>query len=287
MSSATFTLSAFGDEIADDLHEQLQLLNQLEVNYLEFRAAWGKNVLHMDDEEIAQVKQICDEYGIRVSAIGSPIGKSPLVKPIEYELGNLRRISQIAKMLGTNRIRIFSFYPPDMSSNAHYDMHLEEVIDRLGELAELAAQEDMILLLENEKEIVGDTPERCYAILSAIDSPHLRLAWDPANFVQVKVAEPFTRGWSSLSPYATYVHIKDARLADGSVCAAGEGDGQVRELLTALREMGYQGMLALEPHLAIAGHSSGFSGVSGMTYAVNALRDVMAEVGCQEQPHES
>ncbi|MGB0387735.1 MAG: sugar phosphate isomerase/epimerase family protein [Ardenticatenaceae bacterium] len=287
MSLATFTLSAFGDEIADDLHEQLDLLSELGVHHLEFRAAWGKNVLDMDDGEVALVKQICDEYGIAVSAIGSPIGKSPLLTPIEYELGNLRRISEIAKALGTNRIRVFSFYPPDRSSNAHYDMHLEEVIDRLTQLTELAAQEGMILLLENEKEIVGDTPERCYAIVSAIESPHLRFAWDPANFIQIKVAQPFTRGWSLLSPYVSYVHIKDSRLADGSICAAGEGDGQLRELLTALRQMDYQGILALEPHLALAGHSSGFSGVSGMTYAVNALRNVMAEVGCQEQPHES
>jgi hypothetical protein len=38
----------------------------------------------------------------------------------------------------------------------------------------------------------------------------------------------------------------------------------------------------LEPHLAIAGHSSGFSGPEGMAYAVNALRRVMAETGCVE-----
>jgi hypothetical protein len=49
-----------------------------------------------------------------------------------------------------------------------------------------------------------------------------------------------------------------------------------------LREAGYQGILALEPHLAIAGHSSGFSGPEGMAYAAQALRRLMAEVGCVE-----
>ena len=41
-------------------------------------------------------------------------------------------------------------------------------------------------------------------------------------------------------------------------------------------------MLALEPHLAIAGHSSGFSGPEGMAYAAQKLREVMAATGCVE-----
>ena len=71
-------------------------------------------------------------------------------------------------------------------------------------------------------------------------------------------------------------------MADGSVRAAGEGDGQVGELLTKLRDSGYQGFLALEPHLAIAGHSSGFSGADGMAYAVTALRQLMVDRDCAE-----
>ena len=78
-----------------------------------------------------------------------------------------------------------------------------------------------------------------------------------------------------------YVHIKDCDL-NGSVKAAGEGDGQVPELLTQLISDGYQGMLALEPHLASAAHSSGFSGPDGMAYAVEALRAVMRNVGAKE-----
>jgi len=49
-----------------------------------------------------------------------------------------------------------------------------------------------------------------------------------------------------------------------------------------LKAKGYRGMLALEPHLAIAGHSSGFSGPEGMAYAAQKLREVMAATGCVE-----
>jgi sugar phosphate isomerase/epimerase len=282
-SSASFALSAFGDEIADDLREQLQVLRDLRIGYLELRGVWGKNVLHLADNEVARVGRICAEHEVAVSCIGSPVGKSPITQPIQHEMSNLSRIFEIAAALDTRRVRIFSFYPPDTHTNVHYDQYVAAAISRLASLTEMARREGFYLLLENEKEIVGDTIERCHTLVNAIDSPHLRFLWDPANFVQVGEAEPTRCGWPSLGSYVAHVHVKDALLADGSVRAAGEGDGQVGELLTKLRNDGYQGFLALEPHLAVAGRSGGFSGIEGLTRAVKALRQLMAEQGCIEK----
>jgi sugar phosphate isomerase/epimerase len=283
VSNATFTISAFGDEIADDLQDQLAVLKELRIGYLDLRGVGGKNVLHLDDDEAAVVSQTCDDHGMAVSCIGSPIGKSPIADPIEHEAANLERIFQIAETVGTRRVRIFSFYPPDVSSNAQYDQYVDEAAARLARLADIAQRDGFTLLLENEKGIVGDTIDRCHAIMAAAGNSHLRFLWDPANFVQVNESAPTKQGWASLGAYTAYVHIKDAVLADGGIRPAGEGDGQVGELLTKLIETGYQGLLALEPHLAIAGHSSGFSGAEGMARAVDALRQLMAERGCEEK----
>ncbi len=278
----TVTLSAFGDEIAGPLEEQISVLRELNVYGLECRAAWGVNVLKLTDEQAEEVRRQCDNAGIIVRCIGSPIGKSPIVDPIEKELANLDRIIEIGEVLGTKNIRIFSFYPPDTRSNAHYDQYVPEVIDRLGKLTERASSAGYTLLHENEKDIVGDTPERCHALMSGVDSPYLRFIWDPANFVQVGVEKLTERYWDLLSPYIGYVHIKDSRLADKKVTPAGEGDGQIPELLERLKAADYSGILALEPHLKVAGHSGGFSGPEGMTLAVNALRKVMNAVGLDE-----
>jgi sugar phosphate isomerase/epimerase len=272
-----FTLSAFGDEIASDLEDQLKLLVALDVRMLDLRAAWDTNVLRMSDEQVARVQKMCAAYGVEIACIGSPIGKSPIIKPIEDELANLRRIMEIATMLGTRRIRIFSFYPPDISTNAHYDQYVEEAAARLIQLTELAEKNGFLLLLENEKEVVGDTPERCLGLLRRVNSLRLRFIWDPANFVQVGVERQIEKFWDTLGTYVGYIHIKDALLTDGSVKAAGEGDGQIKDLLLKLVANHYDGVLSLEPHLAMAGHSSGFSGTSGMTTAVNALRSLLAE----------
>lgn len=282
MSKANFILSAFGDEIAVKLQDQLAVMTELGIGCLELRTAWDKNVLDLDDEEARKVAALCADAGVIVSAIGSPIGKSAIDGDINKELDKLNRIMHTAEIVSSRRIRVFSYYPPDTSTNARYDDYVETAAERLARLADHAAAYGYTLLLENEREIVGDTVARCAAILRLLNRPNVRFVWDPANFVQVGEANVTERGWPQLGDAIGYVHIKDAHLATGEVCAAGEGDGQVRELLTKLRDAGYRGVLALEPHLAIAGHSSGFSGPKGMAYAVQKLRQLMQETGCVE-----
>jgi sugar phosphate isomerase/epimerase len=282
MTTATFTISAFGDEIAPDLDEQLATLKDLDVGCLDLRGAWGKNVVRMDDEDLARVVKTCAKYGTQVACLGSPIGKSPLTEPIEYEMNNLRQIFKVGESVGCRRVRMFSFYPPDTSTNVHYDQHVDEAVERLKLLAGMAEREGFTLLLENEKGIVTDTLARCKTVVDAVDSPNFRFLWDSANFVQVGEEQVVERGWPMVGDAIGYVHIKDAVLSDGHVVPAGEGDGQLPLLLGKLVESGYQGVLALEPHLKVAGHSTGFSGAEGMRVAVTALRKVMAEVGAEE-----
>ena len=274
-------LSAFGDEIANDLEEQLRVLRELRIGYLELRGAWGKNVSVLSDEEVEAIRQLCGEREIGVSCIGSPVGKSPIAEPLEPVLDSLRRLCRIAANLDTRRIRIFSFYTPE---GGDPDDYVDAAVAHLRQLDALAREHGTVLLLENEGGLVGDTPERCAALLEAVGSPNLRFVWDTANFVQVKLERPVERSWPLLHGYlAQHVQVKDARLADRVVVPAGEGDAQVGELLDRLRESGYRGFLALEPHLSYAGPRGGFSGPDGMARAADALRRLMSAHGCVEQ----
>ena len=280
--SAKFMLSAFGDEAAEDFEEQLKVLTDLDVYGLDLRRAWGINVRHLSDEQVSQVKALCEQYGVKVVCLGSPIGKSPLNDPIDNELVALTRLIEIAKALDCRYIRIFSFYPEDTFTNAHYDQYVAEVVDRLSQLAALAYESNIVLLHENESRIVGDTIARCHALLTGVNSPALRGLWDPSNFVNVGEETPVDNGWSVLGDWTDYIHIKDKSRELDSVVPAGEGDGQIDKLLQKLIAADYQGVLALEPHLLQANHSSGFTGPELMKRAVDALRKVMADVGCEE-----
>ena len=271
-------ISAFGDEIAVDFEEQLQVLQRLRIPLIDVRAAWGVNCSLLADDDVNRINSLCRQYRIQVSCMGSPIGKSPIQDAIAIESDRLKRIGEIACQLGTKNIRLFSFYPQAAVSQAL----IQTSVERLQTLANIAEDLDLQLLLENEKALVGDTPERCLQLLQSVDSPRLKFIWDPANFVQCGAAEQVNQWWDSLHPYTAYIHIKDARLSDATVTPAGEGDGQVKTLLERLHASGYEGVLSLEPHLVEARHSSGFSGADGMEVAVKALRKLMDEVGIKE-----
>lgn len=270
MASAQFTLSAFGDEIADDLVEQLDVLASEAVYGLELRGAWGRNVLDFDAADLRRARELLDTRGFTVSAVGSPIGKSPIDGAPDFEIGRLERAAAAAETLGTRLIRIFSFFvPPGQAAD-----YREPVMERMAALARRATELGVTLVHENERGIYGDTGDRCHDLLRTVDSPALRAAFDPANFVQCGV-RPMVDAWPLLADYVTHVHIKDAVFADGSVRPAGQGDGAVPELLATLRQRGYQGYLTLEPHLKIAGPAGGFSGAEGMRVAIRALRTLL------------
>ncbi len=270
MPEPLFTLSAFGDEIDADLATQLDVLASEGIRHLELRGAWGRNVLDLDAGQLARAGALLRERGFGVSAIGSPIGKSSLDQPPAFEIERLERAIVAAEALGTRLIRVFSFYVAPGQAEGQR----EEVLARMRLLVERAERAGVTLVHENEKDIYGDTAVRCRDLLEQIDTPALRMAFDPANFVQVGV-RPMAEGWPLLADYTTHIHIKDAVFADGGVRPAGEGDGEVPALLTALVGRGYRGFLTLEPHLQVAGPSGGFSGEAGMRTAVRALRRLL------------
>ena len=272
-------ISAFGDELAVDFEEQLQELRRLRIPLIDIRTAWGVNCSQLSDEQVARIKALCEKHAIPVSCIGSPVAKTPIDDPLSVQCDTLKRIAEIAQGLGTRQIRVFSF--THMGAAVDEAM-LQRSIAGLAQLTEIAAANDVLLLLENDLGMVGDLPERCLAMLEAIASPHLRFLWDPGNFVHLDVVNQVDGYWDALSPWIGYVHIKDTLLADHSEVVAGAGDGQVGELLSRLHAAGYAGVLSLEPHLLVSERAFGFSGPEGMGRAVAALRGLMAEVGIDE-----
>lgn len=272
-----FTLTGFADEISADLDEQLDVLDSLGIHHLEFRAVWQKNCLALTDDELAKAADRIAERGFRVSAVGSPIGKVLATDDFDAHLKAFNRAIQVARALDTNYIRVFSFFIPEGQDPSD---HQAEVRRRMRALVEGASDAGVVLLLENEKHIYGDTAERYQELLDEFASPHLRAAFDPANFVQCGV-KPFTDAYPRVEQYVDYLHIKDALFETGKVVPAGEGEGEVRPILRSLMDRHYHGFLSLEPHLSSAGPYSGFSGPDLFRVAAEALKQLLSELGAE------
>ena len=245
-------LSAFGDEVAAGPAEQATALRDLGIRHVEVRSAWSVNVVDLGSERLDRLARELAAAGIGVSAIASPVGKSELGADFEAETARLEAALDAAERLGSQLVRVFSFYV-----RGRHDSTRDEVLRRLDRLTGRAEARGATLVHENESFIYGDTPERCLELVEAIGSPAFKIAFDPANFVQVGAA-PFTRAWPLLARHVVHFHVKDAvAIPDeatpealmASVRPAGEGQGQLRELLGELETTRYSGFLTLEPHL--------------------------------------
>ena len=272
MTGSPWTLSGFGDEIDPEPVVQLGVLLALGARHIEVRSAWGTNIVDLSADRLAALGALIAERGMAVSAVASPVGK------VDYRTDDSDRLARAidaAHRLGTPYVRIFSFYRP--AGAAASDIR-DDVLRQLAGFARIAEREQVILLHENEKGIYGDTPQRVLDLIESVGSPALRVAWDNANFVQVGV-RPFTDGYAGLRPHLEYLQVKDALAASGTVVAAGEGDGELRETLTALRDDGYRGFASLEPHLALQSTLGGFSGPAEFGRAARAFAALTASIG--------
>lgn len=250
--SYQFVLSAFADEIDPDLRVQMDILDQHEIKYIEMRGVNGKNLIDYSLDEVKEIKNQLDQRGFRLSAVGSPIGKIGINDDFTPHLEKFRHTLKIAEIMETKYIRMFSFFMPKGEDPSQYR---DEVLNRWRAFLKAAERTDIVLLHENEKEIYGDTPERCLDLVESLDSESFKLTFDPANFVQCNV-ETYPKAFEMLKEHITYMHIKDALYDGHQVVPSGQGDGRVKDILEALKKMGYQGFLSLEPHL---GNFTGFS----------------------------
>jgi sugar phosphate isomerase/epimerase len=270
-----WTLSGFIDEISDDFSEQCKVAAGLGLGYVVVRSAWGTNILDLDTSQLNTVQETLDAHGLKVSSIGSPIGKIMIDDDFAPHLERMRHAVEVAQLLHAPYIRIFSFFIP---AGTDPDSCRDEVLSRMSALAEVARGGDVILVHENEKDIYGDIPRRCLDIVTSVSAPQLQLAWDPANFVQVGV-RPFTEGYAMLRPHVSYIQIKDALLADGTVVVAGAGDGEVPETVRALRADGFDGFFSLEPHLGEYTAYGALSGPELFTNSWRAFTDILTSEG--------
>lgn len=242
-------ISGFADEIHPDLDVQLKVVKELGMNHICFRAADGKGVADYTLEEVREsIKPRLDAAGVKVSSLGSPIGKIDIDDEDAYarQLKQLDTLCQICNLLDCKYIRMFSFW----MVNKNPDEWKDEVLRKLKGFADIAAKYDVILLHENEKDIYGDIGSRCKIILDELASPHFKAAFDFANFVQC--GEDTAQCWEMLKEHVVYIHIKDAIAGNKENVVCGTGDGKIPELLKkAIREDGYEGFLTLEPHLVL------------------------------------
>ncbi len=273
-----FTISAFADEIDPDPMKQVAVLKACGVRHIEFRSIHGTNVLALTDLQVREFKSLLDAEGFALSAIGSPIGKTVIDQPFDFELKRLNRAIELCRLFNTRNIRIFSYYAPEGDT---WENWRQEVIDRMREKVRLAEKADVRLIHENEHRIYGESPERVRDLLTTIrqqvSDRYFGAAYDPANFVFCG-HDPW-EGWLASRDFTVHFHIKDWKAGGPHGVLAGEGDGQVPRVMADAIQRGYNGFATLEPHLLGGGPTGGYTGPDLFPRAVASFRAILKQVG--------
>ena len=97
-------LSAFADEVTDSFYGQIKYLASENIGFIEIRFVDKKNIMNLTNDELNEAKKIMADHGVKVCAIGSPIGKVNINEPFASHLDKFKHAVELAKFFGFSAI---------------------------------------------------------------------------------------------------------------------------------------------------------------------------------------
>jgi L-ribulose-5-phosphate 3-epimerase len=150
-------------------------------------------------------------------------------------------VAEITAGLGVNYLSMHAGFIDE--SNEAYS---EKFRDRIKQLADAAFEKNIILLLETGQE----TAEELRHFLEELNHPAIGINFDPANMILYDKGDPI-EAVHMLAPWIKHIHIKDAIRTKqpgtwGLEVPWGDGEVGMEAFLGALKEIGFDGILAIE-----------------------------------------
>ena len=311
-------ISGFADEAAIDktIDQQFSAFAALGLNYLSLRfvdVGHGiKNVMDLSPEELAIVQKKLDEYDLKISSIGSPIGKVKLLDvddgtsnkffPFDLYLNqHVEKVCRIAGTLDCKCVRGFSFYHP--KGTAPED-HVQQAADHLKQIASICDSYGLTFGLEVEANLIGQNADLLMQIHSTVNHDAIMLIFDGANLITQGYSKfESIEQFNKMKPALGWLHVKDhvatktetgGYVDEEALCGfvpAGDGASGYPEILSEFKSSyssiaervlsrGLPGVFAdLEPHLKGGGQFGGFSGPDGFGIATRAFCQTCNDIG--------
>jgi sugar phosphate isomerase/epimerase len=286
-----FKIAVISDEISQDFDYACFLISRkFNLEWVELRSLWGKNLQYLDDAELAAAELTLCKYRLRVTDIASPLFKvdwpdAPRSRfsvekdsfhaafSFEQQPYVLERSIALAKRFMTDRIRCFDFWRLD-----DVKPYREAIRAKLLEAATICGKQDILLMLENEFACNTATGREAVDTLAAIESPHFMLTWDPGNAVMAGEFDAFAAAWDLLPKKRIgHCHCKNARENEaGQIVWASIGAGRIdwKAQFKALAAADYRNAVSLETHWRGAGtpEASTLHCLKQMEHALQAHR---------------
>jgi L-ribulose-5-phosphate 3-epimerase len=263
-SVSPFRVAVINDEISQDFGRSCEVAaREFGMGWIELRGMWKKNIVNLDEKEVAEARRILEKYQLKVTDIASPLFKVdwPGAPKSEYSEANsfganftlqqqdevLDRSMEMAKAFQTDRVRCFDFWRLQEKDQAAYRPAIN---DKLREAAAKAEKKGIILLLENEHACNTATAAEAAKVLAAVQSPAFMLNWDAGNAAAIGEI-PYPDGYNLLpKDRIGHCHCKDVVKTGKKYDWAAMGRGIIdwAGQFQALKRDGYRFAVSLETH---------------------------------------
>ncbi len=256
-------LSGFTDEAANDLTGQINVTKALGWEYLSARMIDGTNIHDLPEDKFQHVCEQLEASHIQVAEFGTMIGSwaKTIHSDWEQTLAEINRCIPRMKRLGVRFARIMSYAQCPWGE----DQFEKERFKRIKEINRRFADDGLIAMHENCMNWGGFSAEHTLRLLEEI--PDLKLVFDTGNPVfQRDRSKPEPYPWQNAFEFyqkvkhaIVHVHIKDGIMhkeeGEPEYTFAGEGQGFTKEIVSDLVSTGYDGVIAIEPHIGKVFHT--------------------------------
>ena len=258
-------LTGFADEAAKDLATQIKATKEIGWSQISARGVNGANIHELPQDEFEKVADQLDEAGITIPEFGSLIGNwgKKIDSDFDLTLAEIDRAIPRMLRLKTRLIRVMSYAQEPWGN----DQNEAERFRRLREIHSRFADAGLQAIHENCMNWGGFSADHTLRLVEEV--PGLKLVFDTANPVfqmDRSKEEPFPwqdplEFYEKVKEHVVHVHIKDCtnppagETEPAQYTLPGDGQAKVREILTALKNDGYTGGLAIEPHVATVFHA--------------------------------
>jgi L-ribulose-5-phosphate 3-epimerase len=246
-------LSILTDEVSQEIAAVINFANDLDLQGIELRSLNGKAFKDLTPAEIKEVRDRCDDAGLKVSGVATPVFKCDLDSPsqIAEHVELFRRSVDAAQTLGCEVVRVFAFLRRTHPATSD---DLKRAASHFPKLLEIVRGTPAIVGLENEASCIVATGEETRELLSHLpNDPQLGVVWDPCNVIYLdNVGDPVRDDFPKVADRVVHVHVKDGR-REGTKAAQtcvelGTGEVDFPAQFAALKQRGYQGWVTLETH---------------------------------------
>ncbi len=235
-----FILTAVSDAVSPDLAETLTVLQGQGIKQIELRMVNGKKLPETTESERREVLKKIEAAGFNVSAINTGFSCVEFQKKVAENQKNFQKYLALAKFFRTDHIII-----SPLRRTEGKEARREEIFKHISEMARLAGEKKVTLLIENEPNTFAAGSAGCADIIETIDSPYLKLAFNPANFAAAG-EKPFLGIPPRTRKLSGLFYVNDG-LFSGEPQLPGHGNAEIKELISILRCRSFNGYLSIKP----------------------------------------